>query len=78
MTTTICTTDGFVLRSLRYGDTSRVATIFSHDLGKFSVIAKGARVPGSAFGSEGYIRLSFATAMANLENALARIAKALA
>ncbi len=35
-------------------------------------------VPGSAFGSEGYIRLSFATSMANLENALARIAKALA
>lgn len=51
MTTTICTTDGFVLRSLRYGDTSRVATIFSHDLGKFSVIAKGARVPGSPFGA---------------------------
>lgn len=35
-------------------------------------------VPGSAFGSEGYIRLSFATAMTNLENALGRIAKALA
>jgi aspartate aminotransferase len=34
-------------------------------------------VPGSAFGSEGYIRLSFATAMSNLENALSRIAKAL-
>jgi aspartate aminotransferase len=34
-------------------------------------------VPGSAFGSEGYIRLSFATAMANLENALSRIEKAL-
>ena len=34
-------------------------------------------VPGSAFGSEGYIRLSFATTMANLENALRRIAKAL-
>lgn len=32
-------------------------------------------VPGSAFGSEGYIRLSFATSMANLENALDRIAK---
>jgi aspartate aminotransferase len=30
-------------------------------------------VPGSAFGSEGYIRISFATSMANLENALARI-----
>jgi aspartate aminotransferase len=35
-------------------------------------------VPGSAFGSEGYIRLSFATSMNNLENAIARIAKALA
>lgn len=34
-------------------------------------------VPGSAFGGDGYIRLSFATAMANLENALWRIAKAL-
>ncbi|MFA7299974.1 MAG: pyridoxal phosphate-dependent aminotransferase [Sideroxydans sp.] len=35
-------------------------------------------VPGSAFGSEGYIRLSFATSMENLKAALARIAKALA
>ena len=35
-------------------------------------------VPGSAFGSEGYIRLSFATSMDNLEKAIARIAKALA
>jgi aspartate aminotransferase len=34
-------------------------------------------VPGSAFGSEGYIRLSFATSMSNLEDALNRIAKAL-
>ncbi len=34
-------------------------------------------VPGSAFGSEGYIRLSFATSMDNLKNALQRIAKAL-
>jgi aspartate aminotransferase len=34
-------------------------------------------VPGSAFGNEGYIRLSFATTMANLENALGRVAKAL-
>ena len=33
-------------------------------------------VPGSAFGSEGYIRLSFATSMENLQNAIARIAKA--
>jgi len=34
-------------------------------------------VPGSAFGSEGYIRLSFATSMDNLEKALDRIARAL-
>ncbi|MBI5659962.1 MAG: pyridoxal phosphate-dependent aminotransferase [Nitrosomonadales bacterium] len=33
-------------------------------------------VPGSAFGSEGYVRLSFATSMANLQNAISRIAKA--
>ena len=30
-------------------------------------------VPGSAFGSEGYIRLSFATSMDNLEKALDRL-----
>lgn len=35
-------------------------------------------VPGSAFGCEGYIRLSFATSMENLQRALQRMAKALA
>jgi aspartate aminotransferase len=35
-------------------------------------------VPGSAFGLEGYIRLSFATSMHNLEQALARIHQAFA
>ncbi|MEW5905089.1 MAG: pyridoxal phosphate-dependent aminotransferase [Pseudomonadota bacterium] len=35
-------------------------------------------VPGSAFGSEGYFRISFATSMENLKAALERIAKALA
>jgi aspartate aminotransferase len=34
-------------------------------------------VPGSAFGAEGYIRLSFATSMDNLKKALDRIQKAL-
>ena len=34
-------------------------------------------VPGSAFGSEGYFRISFATSMENLKNALERISKAL-
>ena len=36
-----------------------------------------ALVPGSAFGSEGHIRISIATSMANLENALARIKQAI-
>ena len=35
-------------------------------------------VPGSAFGAEGYIRLTFATSQANLEKAIARITAALA
>ena len=30
-------------------------------------------VPGSAFGAEGYMRISFATSMENLVNALSRI-----
>jgi len=34
-------------------------------------------VPGSAFGAEGYFRISFATSMDNLRNALDRIAAAL-
>lgn len=34
-------------------------------------------VPGSAFGANGYFRISFATSMSNLEKALARIEKAL-
>lgn len=34
-------------------------------------------VPGSAFGSEGYVRLSFATSMDNLKKALERITKLL-
>ncbi len=35
-------------------------------------------VPGSAFGAEGYFRISFATSMKNLEDALNRIEQALA
>lgn len=42
-------------------------------LEKFDV----AVVPGSAFGAEGYFRISFATSMDNLKNALDRIQKAL-
>jgi aspartate aminotransferase len=36
-----------------------------------------AMVPGSAFGAPGHMRISFATSMENLENALARVEKAL-
>lgn len=39
--------------------------------------AEVAVVPGSAFGSEGYMRLSFATALSNLEKAMDRIYHAL-
>ena len=35
-------------------------------------------VPGSAFGAEGYLRLSFATSMQNLQEAIRRIAASLA
>ncbi len=48
-------------------------------LSEYLLIEAGvAVVPGSAFGSEGYIRLSFATSMENLGSALERFAKALA
>ncbi|MGV8935177.1 MAG: pyridoxal phosphate-dependent aminotransferase [Gallionellaceae bacterium] len=48
-------------------------------LAEYLLVEAGvAVVPGSAFGSEGYIRLSFATSMEILEKALVRIAKALA
>jgi len=36
-----------------------------------------AAVPGSAFGMEGYLRISFATSMQNLEKGAARMAKAM-
>ena len=36
-----------------------------------------ALVPGSAFGAPGYMRLSFATSMENLQKAMERIAKAI-
>ncbi|MGD2074709.1 MAG: pyridoxal phosphate-dependent aminotransferase [Gammaproteobacteria bacterium] len=45
-----------------------------HLLGEAGV----ALVPGSAFGAQGHLRLSFATSMENLENALARLRRALA
>jgi aspartate aminotransferase len=47
-------------------------------LSEYLLVEAGvAVVPGSAFGSEGYIRLSFATSMENLQEALIRIKRAL-
>lgn len=40
--------------------------------------AKVATVPGSAFGAEGYLRLSFATSIENLKEGIVRIKEALA
>lgn len=51
MSSHIVRTEGLVLRNLRYGDTSRVATLFTSELGKIAVIGKGVRTPGSPFGA---------------------------
>ena len=47
----ILSCEAIVLRNLRFGDTSRVATLFTRELGKIGVIAKGARLPSSPFGA---------------------------
>ncbi|MEO6696024.1 MAG: DNA repair protein RecO, partial [Ignavibacteria bacterium] len=39
----IVKTDAFVLKSFRYGDTSKIVTLFTEDFGKISAIVKGAR-----------------------------------
>ncbi len=44
-------TEAVVLRSTPYGETSRIVKLFTRDKGKLSVIAKGARLPKSKFGS---------------------------
>ncbi|MBI5808550.1 MAG: aminotransferase class I/II-fold pyridoxal phosphate-dependent enzyme, partial [Ignavibacteriales bacterium] len=40
--------------------------------------AKVATVPGSAFGAEGYLRISYSTSMENLKEGVERIKEALA
>jgi len=42
--------EAFVLSKIDYGDTSKVANIFTDEVGKISVIIKGARSPKSKFG----------------------------
>ena len=58
---------------------NRIAVGNDLALGNFLLEHCGvAAVPGSAFGLEGYLRLSFATSMQNLEQAMLRIARGLA
>ncbi len=47
----IIRTDAVVLRSMDYGETSRIVTLLTREKGKLSVLAKGARLPKSRFGS---------------------------
>jgi DNA repair protein RecO (recombination protein O) len=47
----IVRTEAVVLRTIDFGETSRIVTIFSRDRGKMGVMARGARNAKSRFGS---------------------------
>jgi DNA repair protein RecO (recombination protein O) len=47
----IVRTEAVVLRSLDYGETSQIVTLFTREKGKIGVMAKGARRPTSSFGA---------------------------
>ncbi len=47
----ILTTEAIVLHARRHGDSSRIVTLYTRELGKVGVVAKGARTTKSAFGS---------------------------
>ena len=47
----IVTTDAVVLRAMDYGESSCIATLFTFEHGKISVLARGSRMPKSKFGS---------------------------
>lgn len=47
----IIRTEAIVLRSIDYGETSEIVTLFTREKGKLAVMAKGARRSGSRFGS---------------------------
>lgn len=47
----ILRTPAVVLRSIDYGETSRIVTLFTREKGRMSVMAKGARSSRSRFGS---------------------------
>lgn len=47
----IVRSEAIVLRSLDYGETSQIVTLFTRTKGKVTIMAKGARRPKSSFGS---------------------------
>ncbi|MGB0650718.1 MAG: DNA repair protein RecO [Rhodothermales bacterium] len=49
--TGIVHTEAIVLRTIDYSETSRIVTLFTNELGKTGVMAKGARAARSRFGS---------------------------
>lgn len=59
----IANSDAIVLKSIKYGDTSKIVTLYTKNYGKISVIAKGARKPKNKFGSSlnplSYINVNF-------------------
>lgn len=49
--TEIIRTEGVVLRRRDFGETSRIAVVYTRDAGKVQLLAKGARVPKNKFGA---------------------------
>lgn len=47
----IVKTEAIILRSMKYGETSRILTLYTRDFGRMSVIVKGARATKSKFGA---------------------------
>ncbi len=47
----IVKTDAIVLRSMKYGETSKILTLYTREFGRMSVIVKGARGAKSKFGA---------------------------
>ena len=48
---TVVKTEAVVLRTVRFGDTSLIVTLYTRELGKLAGIAKGARTAKSRFGA---------------------------
>lgn len=47
----IVSTEAIVLHSRRFGDSSRIVTVYTRELGKLGLVAKGARTTSSSLGS---------------------------